>query len=119
MLFPNDHARTLIEILKGFGPEGSDLIRRWVAALLLVPEGEREQVVAAVETRVAATYRDVSSVSGIEASTVTLRTGPVQGDGFVEETERVFERVDGDDPSRGSSGKQARGAGRGEGRGAA
>jgi hypothetical protein len=119
VLFPNDHARTLIEILKGFGPEGSDLIRRWVAALLLVPEGEREQVVAAVETRVAATYREVSMGPGVGASTVTLRTAPVQGDGFVEETERVFERVEGEDRPRASGGKKARGAGRREGRGAA
>lgn len=44
----------LIELLKPTGPE---LARRWVAALLLVPEEHREAVVEAVEAQIAAEYR--------------------------------------------------------------
>lgn len=52
-LSPNDSLRLLIELLKPAGPE---LGRRWVAALLLVPEAEREAVVAAVESQITAEY---------------------------------------------------------------
>lgn len=53
-LSPNDSLRMLIELLKPTGPE---LARRWVAALLLVPEQHREAVVEAVELQIAAEYR--------------------------------------------------------------
>jgi len=46
---PSDHLKLLIELMKPAGPE---LARRWVAALMLVPEGEREQVVEAVEAQI-------------------------------------------------------------------
>ncbi|MEM7623685.1 MAG: hypothetical protein AAF235_10845 [Planctomycetota bacterium] len=39
----------LIEMLK---PAGPDLGRRWLAALLLVPDAERASVVAAVEQQI-------------------------------------------------------------------
>lgn len=39
----------LVELLRPAGPE---LARRWLAALLLVPEGERGAVVASVERRI-------------------------------------------------------------------
>ena len=46
---PSDHLRLLIELVKPAGPE---LARRWLSALLLVPESEREQVVEAIEQRI-------------------------------------------------------------------
>ena len=85
--------------------------------MLLVPEGERESVVGAVETRVSTTFRDAAS--GVESGrgTVTLRSAPVQGDGFVEETERVFERLPESGGAPTGKGKRPRGAGKGESRG--
>ncbi|MEZ6319340.1 MAG: hypothetical protein R3B49_11420 [Phycisphaerales bacterium] len=43
----------LIELLKPAGPE---LARRWVAALLVAPEEEREAIVEAVEARIYQEY---------------------------------------------------------------
>lgn len=43
----------LIELLR---PAGPDLARRWVAALTLVPEHERERVVRAVERQIHAEF---------------------------------------------------------------
>ncbi|MBL8761793.1 MAG: hypothetical protein JNL50_10870 [Phycisphaerae bacterium] len=43
----------LVELLR---PATPDLARRWLAALLLVPEHERVGVVAAVERQIIATY---------------------------------------------------------------
>ncbi len=43
----------LIELLKPAGPERA---RRWVAALMLVPEDERDGVVDSVEARIVETY---------------------------------------------------------------
>ncbi|MCC6230448.1 MAG: hypothetical protein IT432_14640 [Phycisphaerales bacterium] len=43
----------LVELLRPATPE---LARRWLAALLLVPESERAGVVAAVERQIIATY---------------------------------------------------------------
>jgi len=45
----------LVEVMKPMGPE---LARRWVAALTLVPEHEREDVVRAVERQIASEYAD-------------------------------------------------------------
>lgn len=43
----------LIELLKPSGPE---LARRWLSALMLVPEDLREQVVDAVESQIVADH---------------------------------------------------------------
>jgi len=45
----------LVEVMKPMGPE---LARRWVAALMLVPDSEREAVVQAVEQQIASEYGD-------------------------------------------------------------
>ncbi|CAN5748604.1 hypothetical protein BH11PLA1_BH11PLA1_07590 [soil metagenome] len=45
--------RTLIELLR---PGSADLCRRWLAALLIVPERERSAVVSAVEARIVAEF---------------------------------------------------------------
>jgi hypothetical protein len=50
---PNDHARMIVELLQ---PCGMDLARRWLAALLVVPQDERESVVEAIEARVVSLY---------------------------------------------------------------
>lgn len=49
VLSPSDELKMLVELLR---PAGAELGRRWLAALLLVPAGEREAVVAAVERRI-------------------------------------------------------------------
>lgn len=53
MLLPNEHLNMLIELLKPSGPE---LARRWLSALMLVPEDLRGQVVDAVESQIVADY---------------------------------------------------------------
>lgn len=50
---PNDHVKALVELLRGQTP---DLARRWLSALLIVPERERESVVSAVERGIVAEY---------------------------------------------------------------
>lgn len=45
-LSPNDHMVLMLELCK---PESMPLVRRWVAALMLAPEAERESIVLAVE----------------------------------------------------------------------
>ncbi len=43
----------LIELLRPMGPQ---LARRWLAALLLVPEDERESLVEAIEEQIVREY---------------------------------------------------------------
>ncbi len=43
----------IVELMRAGGP---DLVRRWVAALLSVPEAERETIVESVEGRIAEVY---------------------------------------------------------------
>ncbi|MFM9958693.1 MAG: hypothetical protein ACKVZJ_11500 [Phycisphaerales bacterium] len=74
-------------MLRAFGPEGSDLVRRWVAALLLVPEHERRAVVEAVEARVSSFH---ASDRGPEEPTLYVRSEPRQGEGYVEHVERAY-----------------------------
>ncbi len=45
----------MLELCK---PESMPLIRRWVAALMLVPESERESIVQAVEAQIVADFSD-------------------------------------------------------------
>lgn len=53
MLLPSESLKLVIELMRPAGPE---LARRWVAALMLVPESDRETVVAEIETRIAELY---------------------------------------------------------------
>lgn len=73
----------IVELLRPAGPE---LGRRWLAALLMVPEEERAAVVAAVEAKLASTY-DASKL----ARTMAVRFPPVQKDGYIEEVTREYE----------------------------
>lgn len=50
---PQDHVALLVGMLKHAEPE---LVRRWVAALLIVDAGDRARVVEAVEARIIETY---------------------------------------------------------------
>ncbi|MEO0482081.1 MAG: hypothetical protein AAF138_00460 [Planctomycetota bacterium] len=59
-LLPNDHIRLLTELLRHGNAE---LARRWVAALMLVPEADRASVVEAVEAQIAAEYADARPAS--------------------------------------------------------
>ncbi len=52
-LSPSDHLELLVELLR---PGSIELARRWVSALMLVPECEREDVVSAVESQLVAEF---------------------------------------------------------------
>lgn len=43
----------IVELMR---PAGADLARRWLAALLVAPEEEREAIVASVEARLVELY---------------------------------------------------------------
>lgn len=67
-LSPNEHVRAIVELLR---PAGPDLARRWLSALALVPDHEREHVVRSIERRIvelyhpdAATDQDVARLVG-------------------------------------------------------
>ena len=53
MLSPSDHLRLLVDLMKPAGPE---LARRWLAALTLVPEDERQSVIESVEAEILRQY---------------------------------------------------------------
>lgn len=52
-LSPSDHLKLLVDLMKPTGPE---LARRWLAALALVPEDERESVIESVEAEILRQY---------------------------------------------------------------
>ena len=52
-LLPNDHLKLFMDLLR---PDSMELARRWVSALMLVPEDERESIVQAVEAQIVADY---------------------------------------------------------------
>lgn len=75
--------RTLVRLLRASGPE---LGRRWLAALLVVPDDERTPVVEAVERRVAEVY----GVGGADETLLDVAEAPVQRDGYVEQVIRTY-----------------------------
>lgn len=95
---PNDHLRMLIQLLR---PTTPDLARRWVAALLMVPEDERTGVVEAVEARIAAEF-GADAKAGEMAERWLHVSGPeVQKDGYTERVERTYEvQGEGEDAAR-------------------
>ncbi len=95
-LSPNDHLRTLVELLK---PGGADLARRWVAALMLAPAEERERIVEAVEAKIVELYAldeqaddDIgeAAAASAEAQEFDLVEPPVQKEGRVEQTIHTY-----------------------------
>lgn len=83
-LSPNEHLSLLVELLRS---EGAELSRRWVAALLLVPEQEREALVADIERRIVKTYAERLPDKFIEMHVVGP---PVQRDGYVEQIHTTY-----------------------------
>lgn len=130
-LLPNDHVKALVELLRGQTP---DLARRWLSALLIVPERERESVVTAVERGIVAEYpQTVESDERItraveptatpptdqhratnegehESTQFRVVYPPVQKQGYVETVEKSFEVV-GDAQTSAESGNQQKGKG--------
>lgn len=104
-LFPNDHLRMLIELLR---PSGAELARRWVAVLLLVPTEEREAVVASIERRIAELYADPADdepagmapaeteegASDAGSPMLHVASDPVQREGYVEQEIRTYGPTD-------------------------
>lgn len=105
-LLPNDHVRMLTELLR---PAGAELARRWLAALLIAPEAEREALVDAVEARMASLY--AVPESGVEGDSVEpesllhVADEPVFKDELIEQTIRSYavRASDGDDTGKGKS----------------
>ncbi len=64
-----------------------------MAALMMVPPGERAGVVASVERRIVATYGPDRTTESdrAEGRQVRVVEPPVQHDGYVEQVERTFE----------------------------
>lgn len=81
-LLPNDHVRMLVELLRPLGPE---LARRWLAALTLVPEHERQDVVQAIEAHIASIYAR-------PRDEIRIVSPPVQKAGYVEHVEVTYAR---------------------------
>ena len=80
----------LVKLMREGGVERT---RRWVAALLLAPEPERDAIVDAVARRLAAIYADVpSDADPSDGSGHVLRVAgdPVQRDGFIEQVIRSY-----------------------------
>ena len=104
---PSDHLRLLIELLRPMGPE---LGRRWLAALLLVPEEEREALVEAVEARIVQEFGTPSGGANSESARYFTVVGPQRPrDGYVEHIETTYERLTPPTQKRaGGSGAKAR-----------
>mgnify|MGYP007077567851 CR=1 FL=1 len=92
---PNDHVRTLIELLR---PAGTDLARRWLAALLVAPESVRAGIVEPVDRRIVEECGGRApgeAGPGTHAAAETLldiAEPPVQRDGYVEQIIRTYAR---------------------------
>ncbi len=122
---PNDHVRAIVELLR---PGTPDLARRWLAALLIVPEEEREAVVSAIERRIVAQYplpavpaagalgEGVVAPAVVTKSIgaprlpgtprqVNIKHPPVQKQGYVEEVIRTYEVVE-EKPGKVGKGKK-------------
>lgn len=90
----------LVELLQPLGPE---LVRRWVATLLMVPRDQREGVVAAVEKRIAEMYEQSWRAGEAAADSinshddlgpeVTIVHPPAQRDGYVEQVVTTYQRA--------------------------
>jgi len=82
----------LIELLKQETPE---LARRWVAALLLAPESEREGIVDSVEARFVELY--ASSEDPDDQPILSVTSDPAQRDGYTETVTRDYTAPDDQD----------------------
>lgn len=89
----------LVELLQPLGPE---LVRRWVATLLMVPRDQRDGVVAAVEKRIAEMYEQSWRAGEAAADAINTRDAalevtvvhpPTQREGYVEQVVTTYERA--------------------------
>jgi hypothetical protein len=87
-LSPQDHVALLVGMLKHAEPE---LIRRWVAALLMVDEADRQRVVEAVEARIVETYTSVSN----QRTEFDLVHPPKDKQGYIEQVVTTYAVRDG------------------------
>lgn len=88
----------LTELLR---PAGAELARRWLAALLIAPQDEREEIVEAIESRMVSVYGSGGSHDGAADGTLLHVAGErIQKDGFVEQVVRSY--------SAGSRGAEAK-----------
>lgn len=68
-----------------------ELARRWVAALMLIPQSEREGVVSAIEREIVEQY-------GGAPPSLTVVSPPVQRRGYVEQTHTTYEATPSNEP---------------------
>lgn len=130
-IFPSDHARAIVELLR---PASPDLARRWLAALLIVPAGERIGVVEAVERSIVREYGGAGGTVGVgarleeshgplagidrsddetEARRVRVAGQPVQREGYVEQVFTEYEvRPDGTEKATGGEANRASSGGK-------
>lgn len=91
----------LVELLR---PAGAELARRWLACLLLAPEGERRAIVEAVEARMAEQYgpaaeegqADTTQADDAPADAereVNVVGPPVQREGYVEQVVTTYTKA--------------------------
>lgn len=80
-LSPNEHLSLLVELLR---PESVELSRRLAAALMLVPEQEREVLVGEIERRIVSEYADEPLIE------MHVVGPPVQRDGYVEQVHTTY-----------------------------
>lgn len=96
-LSPNDHVKLIVEMLR----QGTaELSRRWLAALLLAPASEREEIVRAVEERMTRMYAPVPSAAARHRQEqhedehgreVRVMLPPRDRGGYVEQIIRTYE----------------------------
>lgn len=104
-LLPNDHVRMMVELLRRGGPE---LGRRWLAALLLVEEQDRETVVAEIERKVVELYADRAPRAEGARLEVTVVHPPQYQAGYIEQREATYEAAPPTRASRAASGEGGR-----------
>lgn len=81
----------LIELLKQETPE---LARRWLAALMIVPEDERAEVVESVEQRLVEVYADQRNPD--DQPILSYTTPPTQHEGYTETVTRDYANAEGE-----------------------
>lgn len=93
---PADHVRMLADLLQ---PATPDLARRWLAALLMVPQAERQAIVQAVEARIVSQFgtaqeHTTDTVGSDTAATIEVVHPPVQRPGYIEQVITTYEKMD-------------------------
>lgn len=78
----------LVDLLAVSGGEGAELLRRWVAALMSAPAGERLAIVEAIERRITELYE--SDVTADLETLVHIESDASAGDGFTETVVKSF-----------------------------